>query len=379
MDDNIQISETTTSNIKKADKFESLSHWQLMKRRFFRHRLAVISLGILTLFYIVAIFAGFFAPFSTRARNVSLQTAPPQTINFFDEDGNFHLRPFIYGMERTLDMQTYQSVYEIDYEEKQKLYFFNRGEEYNLLGLFSTDIHLFGIEEDEMFYLMGADRLGRDLFSRIIHGSRISLSIGFVGVIISLILGLSLGGISAMFGGLADIVIQRIIEILLSLPRIPLWMALSASLPPGWSPIQVYFAITIILSLITWTNVARIARGKFLSLKDEDFVEAARAAGATEWYNIVHHLIPNFFSYVLVQLTLSIPAMIIGETALSFLGIGLRPPVVSWGVLLEQAQRMQIVAMHPWLLLPAIFVILTVLCFNFVGDGLRDAADPYSD
>ncbi|MFW6029688.1 MAG: ABC transporter permease [Halanaerobiales bacterium] len=371
------------TNLEKTKKshetFQSLSQWQLIKRRFLKHKLAVGALIILSLFYFIALFAGFVAPYSTKTRDTSMKNSPPHKINFIDKEGNFHLRPFIYKIEQTLDTESYETTYQVNKNEKYPIYFITKGVEYKLFGLFNTNIHLFGLNNDEMFYLMGSDTMGRDLFSRIVYGAQISLSIGFVGVILSLTLGLSLGGMSAMFGGFIDLLIQRIIEILLSVPRIPLWMALSASLPPNWSPIQVYFAITIILSLLTWTQVARIARGKFLSTKDKDFVEAARAVGASEWYNIVYHLIPNFFSYVLVQLTLSIPAMIIGETALSFLGIGLRPPVVSWGVLLEQAQKMHVVAMQPWLMFPAIFVIITVLCFNFVGDGLRDAADPYNE
>ena len=214
--------------------------------------------------------------------------------------------------------------------------------------------------------------------SPVVYGTRISLSIGLIGVFLSLALGLILGGISAIFGGAVDFVIQRIIEIILSIPQIPLWMALSAALPASWSPLQIYFAITVVLSLVTWTNVARIARGKFLSIKESDFVSAARSMGASEWWNITRHLIPNFMSYILVQITLGIPGMILGETSLSFLGVGLRAPIVSWGVLLQQAQKMQVVAMRPWLLLPAAFVVLAVLSFNFVGDGLRDAADPHS-
>ena len=370
-----------TIQVVPEKEFQSLSQWQLMKRRFFQHKLAVAAMVVLIFFYATAIFCEFIAPYKTTTRNSRYLYAPPQRIRFIDNEGNFSLRPFVYGYKKERDPVTWQEVYTPDPDLKLPIYFFVKGEPYRLFGLFDCDIHLFGIDRspsEQMLFLLGSDELGRDLFSRVVYGTRISLSIGLIGVFLSLALGLILGGISAIFGGAVDFVIQRIIEIILSIPQIPLWMALSAALPASWSPLQIYFAITVVLSLVTWTNVARIARGKFLSIKESDFVSAARSMGASEWWNITRHLIPNFMSYILVQITLGIPGMILGETSLSFLGVGLRAPIVSWGVLLQQAQKMQVVAMRPWLLLPAAFVVVAVLSFNFVGDGLRDAADPHS-
>jgi peptide/nickel transport system permease protein len=251
------------------------------------------------------------------------------------------------------------------------------GDPYKLWGLWETDIHFFGVEEGGSLYILGTDWKGRDLLTRIIYGARVSLSIGVVGVLLSLFLGLLLGGISGYFGGIADTTIQRIIEILRSFPSIPLWMALNAAIPVHWPPLRVYFGITVILSLIGWTGLARVIRGKLLSLREEDYVLAAKIAGCPDMLMISRHLLPGFLSYIIVNMTLAIPRMILAETALSFLGLGLRPPVTSWGVLLKEAQNVHIIARHPWLLVPAIFVILTVLTFNFLGDGLRDAADPY--
>lgn len=358
---------------------QSLSQWKMIWRAFIRHRLAVGASIILIIFYLAALLAGFISPNDPAKRYPEYIFAPPQIPHFVDQEGNFHIRPFVYGLEQKMDSDTWQRTYEIDSNKKNPIYFFVRAGSYKLMGVFETDIHLFRTKGDKQLFLFGTDELGRDLFSRIIYGSRISLSIGLIGVFISLIVGLIIGGISGLFGGFIDIIIQRVIEILISIPKIPLWMALSAALPSSWSSIKVYFAITILLSLVGWVNVARVVRGKFLSLRDEDFVLAARVMGANDWWLISRHLIPNFLSYVLVSITLSIPGMILGETSLSFLGIGLRPPIVSWGVLLQQAQNMRTVSMHPWLLLPGLFVIIAVLTFNFVGDGLRDAADPYSD
>lgn len=361
-----------------AKTSRSLSHAQLVWRRFRRHKLAMAGLVVLIIFYAVAILCEFVAPLDPLHRFSSYIYTPPTGIHFVDDEGNFSLRPFVYGMKSQLDMETFRRVYVPDTSKKYYLRFFVRGSEYRLWGLFKTNLHLFGVDRGGHLFLLGTDELGRDVFSRIIYGTRISLSIGLIGVVLSLGIGLIIGGISGLKAGTIDGITQRVIEIIRSVPHIPLWMGLSAALPPNWSPIKVYFGITIILSLLGWTHVARVVRSKFLSLREEDFVLAAYAAGASEWRIITKHLIPSFISYVIVSVTLSIPGMILGETALSFLGIGLRPPVISWGVLLQQAQNISAVNTFPWLLTPALFVILAVLAFNFVGDGLRDAADPYS-
>jgi peptide/nickel transport system permease protein len=270
-------------------------------------------------------------------------------------------------------------VYEEDPAIRYPIYFFQRGDKYKLWGIWEADRHLFGIEnKDELLVLFGGDLLGRDVFSRVIYGSRISLSIGFVGVMLSLFLGIALGGISGYFGGLTDLAIQRLIELLQALPSIPLWMTLSAALPRDWSALAVYFGITIILSILGWTGLARTVRGRFLSLREEDFILAAKLLGASEMRIIFLHMVPSFASHLIAVLTLRIPGMILAETSLSFLGLGLRDPIISWGVLLTSAQNIQTVALAPWMLLPGAAVVLTVLAFNFVGDGLRDAADPYA-
>jgi peptide/nickel transport system permease protein len=292
------------------------------------------------------------------------------------KDG-FHLRPFVYGYTQSVNKLTLTREYVPDPSKVYPLFLFVHGAPYKFWGMWQTDIHLFGVKEGHVF-LLGTDRLGRDMFSRIIYGTRISSSIGLFGVCVSFILGILIGGIAGYYGGAADTVIQRGIEFLMSMPQVPLWLALSAALPPTWPPLWVYFGITIILSLIGWTGLARVVRSKFLSLREEDFVMAARLAGAREIRIIVRHMVPSFLSYIIASITLSIPGMILGETALSFLGLGLRPPIISWGVLLKEAQNVRTVAFAPWILLPGTLVVLTVLAFNFLGDGLRDAADPYA-
>jgi peptide/nickel transport system permease protein len=274
-------------------------------------------------------------------------------------------------------MVTLEAVYTVDTSKIYPIKFFVQGIPYSVLGLFETGLRLFGVEEPGVIFLFGTDNLGRDLFSRVFHGGRLSLSIGLVGVSLSFIIGLTMGGISGYYGGALDTIIQRAIEFLISIPTIPLWIALGAALPKDWSVVQVYFGIVVILSLVGWGGLARVVRGKFLELRELDFVLAARTSGLTEWSIIRIHLIPNFASYLIVDLSLAIPSMILGETALSFLGLGLRSPAVSWGVLLEKAQNIASVAIYWWTLVPAIFVVVTVMAFNFLGDGLRDAADPY--
>ncbi|MEW5817745.1 MAG: ABC transporter permease [Spirochaetota bacterium] len=356
------------------ESYYMASQWQLMRKKFLKHKIARVSLVVLSIFYFTAVFCEFIAPYTTLTRYPEIH-CPPQKIHFIDDQG-FHLQPFVYKLVLRLDTQKFMRVYTEDKSEKFPIRFFVHGEKYKLWNLFETDVHLFGVKNGTVF-LFGTDKLGRDLFSRTLYASRVSLSIGLVGVFVSFVIGVLVGGISGYYGGRIDMFIQRIIEFLLSIPTIPLWMALAAALPPGWSPITVYLGITIILSMVGWCGVARVVRGKFLELREEDFVMAAKISGATDAVIIIRHLVPSFLSYLIVRLTLSIPGMILGETALSFLGLGLRPPVVSWGVLLQQAQSFSNVSLYPWLLIPGIFVIGVVLAFNFSGDGLRDAADPY--
>ena len=363
-----------------ADSFEErffiASQWSLMWWKFRRHRLAIVSGAVLLVLYVLAGFCEFIAPYDLTERHRRYVYTPPQRIRLF-HDGRI-MRPFVYGLERSVDAETLRKSYSENRSAVFPLRFLTRGHEYRFWDLFPTDVHLFGVDEGGTAFLLGTDRLGRDMLSRIVYGSRISLSIGLIGVTLSLLLGVILGGVSGYYGGTTDNLIQRFIEMLRSFPTIPLWMALSAALPAQWPPLRIYFGITVILSLVGWTGLARVVRGKLLALREEDYAMAARVAGATEARIIAGHLIPAFMSHIIVTVTLAIPGMILAETALSFLGLGLRPPVTSWGVLLQEAQNVRTVALHPWLLLPVLFVIVTVLAFNFIGDGLRDAADPYA-
>ena len=352
------------------------SQWQLMWRKLRRHRLALVGATVLALLYLVAIFAEFFAPHDLFQRHNDFINAPPQRVRVLDE-GRVRL-PFVYPLVQTRNEVTLRREYTADTTRRLTLALFVRGDPYKLWGIFRTDVHFFGTRGGEAF-LLGTDRLGRGMLSRVIHGARISLSIGLLGVFISFVLGCILGGISGYYGGTPDLIVQRAIEFILSIPTIPLWMALSAALPANWPALRVYFAITVILALQGWAGLARVVRGKLLELREEDFVMAARIAGEGAGDIIRRHLLPSFMSYLIVNITLAIPGMILGETALSFLGLGLRPPVVSWGVLLKDAQNFRTVSIHPWLLIPGIFVVVTVLMFNFLGDGLRDAADPYTN
>jgi peptide/nickel transport system permease protein len=360
-----------------AERIYIATQWQLMWWRFRKHRLAVVSAIVLASLYLVVIFAEFFAyadPYKSEAERSLL---PPQPIYFFDE-GRFS--PYVLGLTGKRDPNTFKRVYAPDPNQKLPLRLFARGFEYKLFGLFPAERHLIGVEggqAEEAIFLLGTDLNGRDMWSRLMIGTRVSLTIGLVGVALSLFLGVLLGGISGLYGGVVDNFIQRLIEIVRSIPTIPLWMGLAAALPREWSITRIYFAITLILSLIGWTTMARVVRGRFLSLRQEDFVMAAELAGASQMRIIFRHMVPSFLSHIIAATTLAIPAMIIAETSLSFLGLGLRPPAVSWGVLLQQAQNIQAVAISPWLLYPAFPVIIAVLAFNFLGDGLRDAADPY--
>ncbi len=359
----------------------SESQWQLIRRRFAKHRLAVISLWILCFFALVAVFADFISPNDPNDVQARYTYAPPQGINFIDktEDGGWRIKPYVYGYDVEIEPEALRRVFVIDETDKIYLEFFKRSWEYNLFGIIPTDIHLIGTEKPRKpLFFFGADRLGRDMFSRLAYGTRISLSVGLVGVIMSLVLGVIIGGFAGYFGGFFDAATQRVIEFLRSLPTIPLWMGLAAAMPSSWSPLQVYFAITLILSLLGWTELARVVRGRFLALKGEDYVAAARYDGCSHTRVILRHMVPSFTSHIITAASLAVPAMILAETALSFLGLGLQAPVISWGVLLQEAQNIRTLATAPWLLLPGLAIVIAVLAMNFVGDGLRDAADPYS-
>ncbi len=359
------------------DSYYLASQWQLMWRKFRRHRLAMVSLLVIVFLYSLAIFAEFFAINDHHKRHVSYAKAPPQVLHFVDEHRTFHIVPFIYELNQKLDMDTLQRIYTEDTSNRYHLKFFVRGTQYKLLGVIETDVHLVGVDEPAVYFPFGTDELGRGLYSRTIIAARVSLSIGFLGVVISFCLGCFFGGISGYFGGSTDLVVQRVVEFLISIPHIPLIMALSAALPAEWSSIETYFGITIVLSIMTWPGLARAVRGKLLELREADFVMAARISNMGDMEIIVKHLLPSFASFLIVVLSLSVPGMILAETALSFLEIGIRPPAISWGVLLRDAQNIRSLSQSPWFLIPGLFVIATVLSFNFLGDGLRDAADPY--
>ena len=360
----------------EADLYTA-SQWQLMALKFRKHRLAVWSAKVILALYAAALLCEFVAPYTLESQNIDYLYAPPQRLHLV-HDGGLRLRPFVYALEGTRHPETLRRVYQEDRSRPCPVRLFARGQTYRFWGLFETDLHLFGVDRGATLFLLGTDSMGRDLLSRILYGARISLTVGLVGVALSLFFGLLIGTVSGYYGGWIDNLIQRCIEILRSFPSIPLWMALSAALPAHWSPLQVYFGITIVLSFLGWTGLARVVRGKILSLREEDYATAALLAGAGKGRVMARHLLPGFTSHIIVSLTLTLPNMILGETSLSFLGLGLRPPITSWGVLLKEAQNVQAVALQPWLLTPAFFVIVAVLAFNFVGDGMRDAADPYS-
>lgn len=344
-----------------------------MWRKFRRHRLAVLGTAVVALFYLVAVFCEFVATQDPNKRNTDFIHVPPQTVHFFGSRG---FGPYVYGLKATSDPKTWRRIYQEDMSVENPIHLFVRGDKYKLWGLFESDIHLFGTRQGT-FYLLGSDDSGRDMFSRIVYGIRVSMSIGLVGVAFTFVLGCVLGAISGYYGGIVDFTIQRVIEFIASMPSIPLWLALSAALPKEWSPTRVYFGISVILSLIGWCGLARVVRGKMLELREQDYILASQLAGASDAVIIFDHLLPGFMSYLIVNITLSIPGMILGETALSFLGLGLRPPAVSLGVLLKGAQNLNAIALHPWMMLPGVFIFVAVLAFNFMGDGLRDAADPY--
>lgn len=363
-----------------SDQVAIASQWQLTWWAFKRHKLAVAGLWIIGLLYVLALLAEFVAPADPTLQNRRAVFHPPQMIYLFDtSDGGFAFRPHVETMDRQRDPETLAVTY-VPSGEKTYLTMFGPGEEYEFWGLFTSNIHLFSTEEsDDKFFLFGADRLGRDMFSRVIYGTRVSMSIGLVGVMISLVLGLTLGGVSGYYGGRVDAVIQRLIEFTLSLPTIPIWLALAASLPPTWPLYLQYFVITLIVSLVGWTELGRVVRGRFLAMKNDDFVIAARLDGGSEARIIFRHMLPSLTSHIIASLSLAIPLMILAETALSFLGLGLQPPALSWGVLLREAQNIRSISQAPWLFIPGGFVVIAVLAFNFLGDGMRDAADPYDN
>ena len=359
------------------DRIAVATQWQLMWWRFRKHRLAAGGTLVLIAFYLLSLFADFFAYADPQESEAQRSLMAPQEIHWFD-GGSFS--PHVYALTGTRDPLTFKRVYVPDPGKKIPITFFGHGEPYELFGFIPCDRHLIGVsgaKAGESLFLLGTDMQGRDLWSRLMYATRTSMTIGLVSVALSLILGVVLGGISGYFGGWIDSVIQRIIEILRSIPTIPLWMGLAAALPPDWDVVKVYFAITIIISLIGWTELARVVRGRFISLKQEDFVMAAELLGCSKARIIFRHMVPSFISHIIAATTLAIPAIIISETSLSFLGLGLRPPAISWGVLLQDAQNIQALVISPWLLYPSVAVIVAVLAFNFMGDGIRDAADPY--
>jgi peptide/nickel transport system permease protein len=351
------------------------SQLRLMWWKFKRHRLALASGIFLAALYLMIVFCEFLAPYNLHTRNVDFIHTPPQPVHLFHE-GQF-VGPFVYGRQMHLNMDTLKREYTDNHDDVQPLRFLCRGDSYEFWGLFEGDLHLVCPAKNGQMFLLGTDRLGRDVLSRIIYGARISLTIGLIGITFSFVLGIVIGGLAGYHGGAFDLVVQRIIEVLQSIPSIPLWMALAAIMPVTWSPILIYFGITIILGLFDWTGLARAVRSKLLSLREEDYVLAAQLMGAKSSRIIGRHLIPGFMSHLIATATISIPGMILGETALSFLGLGLRPPITSWGILLTEARSVSVIAFYPWLLYPMIPVILVILAFNFLGDGLRDAADPY--
>ena len=359
----------------EQEKYYLASQWQLMRWKFARHRLAVISGIFLALVYFSILISEFLAPYGLQSRNVDFIFSPPQSVHLFHE-GSF-IGPFVYGTNYRLNMDNLQRVYSEDRSKVHPLRFFCSGDGYEFWGIVTSDLHLVCAGKGGTMFLLGTDRLGRDILSRIIYGARISLTIGLIGIAISFSLALIVGGLAGYYGGLVDLITQRVIEVIQSFPQIPLWMALSAVLPVTWSPLLIYFAITVILAMLDWTGLARAVRSKLLSLREEEYCLAAQLMGAKPKRIIARHLLPGFMSHLIASATLSIPAIILGETALSFLGLGLRPPITSWGVLLNEAQNISVVALYPWLILPVVPVVLVIIAFNFFGDGLRDAADPY--
>ena len=367
----------------KDESYYLASQWTLMWRKLKKHTLAKFSLALLLVLYLGAAFADFLAPYGMEEFSALYKDTAPTKVYWVDEAGNFS-RPYVFKLKKFNNKETWTVEIKDDYSQKYYLKFFVEGVEYKILGLFPCNLHLYGlvneageVDNSARINIFGADQYGTCIFSRVLYGARVSLTVPFVSAAISFVLGILLGGIYGYFGGFIDNFIQRVIEVLSAIPSIPLWLALSAAIPPGISVSAMYLYITIILSFIGWTGLARVVRGKFISLRNEDYVMAAKLAGVSDFKIIVKHMVPGFLSYLIVNLTLGIPGSILGETSMSYLGLGMKAPATSWGVLLQETQDLVSVAQHPWKMIPLIFVIITVLAFNFLGDGMRDAADPY--
>jgi len=372
-----ETDETVNESSPAGKRYEIATHWQLMWWKFRRHHMAIVGLSVLGVFLFISLVPEFLAPYGTQSRNLRYAQGPPMGVHFFDDAGDFHARPFVYGWKSERDPVTLRRITTVDHSKRYPIEWFAEGEPYKLFKMFPTNIHLFSVQGSKV-HLFGTDQIGRDVFSRVMYATRTSLSIGVIGVVVAFVLGLTFGGISGYVGGMTDLLIMRVVEFIRSIPTLPLWLALAAALPRDWSATQVYIAITIILAMIGWTHLARRVRGKLLALREEDFVVAARLSGCSHYRIVSRHMMPSFMSYLIVDLTISFPYIILAETTLSFLGLGMREPAISWGVLLFSAQNVRSLVLMPWLLIPCLFVIVAVLAFNFVGDGARDAADPYA-
>ncbi len=356
-----------------------LTQRQKMVHAFFKNKLGLIGMVTLTVLYLLVIFAGFISPYNMTTMHNNYIYIPPVHIHFFDREGHFHMVPFVYGLKQVRNPVTFAMERKIDFTKRYPIHFLAKGEEWSFFGLFKSNVHLFGLGPDAkmMLALFGTDKYGRDLFSRVLYGGQVSMSVGLIGVAISLVLGALIGSISGYFGGTVDLIIQRLIELLMSFPRLPLWLALSMIIPPSWPSTWVYFGVVTVLSFLGWMGVARVVRGMVLSLREREFVLAAKLVGQSNLRIIWRHIIPNVMGYLIVVATLSIPGMILGESALSFLGLGIKEPMASWGLLLSGAQSISSIALYPWLMIPGIFIVITVLAFTFLGDSLRDTLDPY--